>query len=64
MRLVLWCVLLKEILGCVLVWLVLVRQFGRERKIREIVNVSAFTCYRGPNECIRRAGFVDSRDAY
>ena len=47
MKLVLLCVLL-EILGSVLVWLVLVRESGKERKRGEIVNVPVSTWYHSP----------------
>ena len=36
----------------VLVWLVLVREFRKERKMGEIVGVSVSTWYRGPNNSI------------
>ena len=36
----------------VLVWLVLVGEFRKERKMGEIVNESASTWYHGPNDCI------------
>ena len=36
----------------VLVWLVLVRELGKERKIEEIVNVSVSTWYHDLNDCL------------
>ena len=36
----------------VLVWLVLAREFRKERKMGEIVDVSVSTWYHGPNDCI------------
>ena len=48
------CALLVEILdGCNLVWMVLVREFGKERKNGETVNVFLSTWYHGPNDCMK-----------
>ena len=52
MRLVLWCVLLLELIANVLVWLALMRECGKERRMGEIVNVSASIWHHGPNDCI------------
>ena len=40
MRLVSWRMLFVGIMDCVLFWLEFVTEFGKERKMEEIVNVS------------------------